>query len=70
MDDDDDMMGAVRLGGNPALRLTVDFDLRDWFANAAMNGILASGDGEGATFAELADHAYKIAEAMIERRKA
>jgi hypothetical protein len=69
MNDDDDMEGAVRAGLPPALRQTVDLDLRDWFANAALNGVLACGGGDGATFADLADHAYRIAEAMIERRK-
>lgn len=42
--------------------------LRDYFATAAMQAILTGNDGRHNNRWELADDAYKVADAMIEAR--
>ena len=42
--------------------------LRDYFATAAMQAILTGNDGRSSNRWELADDAYKVADAMLEAR--
>ncbi len=46
-------------------------DLRDWLAGLAMQGFVASGAYNDINFTrgEIAEFAYKMADAMIEERK-
>ena len=45
--------------------------LRDYFAAAAMQGLIASNDdGAGDRIAEIPDYAYEIADAMLKAREA
>jgi len=44
--------------------------LRDYFAAAAMQGLLASGDGDAYPAEAVAANAYTIADAMLARREA
>lgn len=45
-----------------------DMDLRDYFAAAAMQGLIAQ-IPEGVRYCQLAEVAYLIADAMLEERK-
>jgi len=44
-------------------------DLRDYFAAAALQGMLAEDGGGAASNKDLAEFAYEIADAMLEARK-
>lgn len=44
--------------------------MRDYFAAAAMQGLLASGDGDAYAVEAIAANAYTIADAMLARREA
>ena len=44
--------------------------MRDYFAAAAMQGLLASGDGDTLSAEAVARNAYTIADAMLARREA
>lgn len=44
--------------------------MRDYFAAAAMQGLIASNDvGAGDRIGDIPDYAYQIADAMLEARK-
>lgn len=45
-------------------------EMRDYFAAAAMQGLLASGDGDAYAVEAIAANAYTIADAMLARREA
>lgn len=43
--------------------------LRDYFAAAAMQGYIAAGVPSDATYLDIAEKAYRAADAMLEERK-
>ena len=52
-----------------ASRGEVGMSLRDWFAGLAMQGQIAHGDhNNGSDFEMIADGAYTMADAMLDRR--
>ncbi|WP_245219013.1 hypothetical protein [Pseudomonas vranovensis] len=51
-----------------AKRLLSGMSLRDYFSAKAMNGICAHHDTWGLTEQEIADHAYRLADAMLAAR--
>ncbi len=46
-----------------------NMSLRDYFAAAALQGLMAYGPPADATNIEVAEKAYRLAEAMLEARK-
>jgi hypothetical protein len=68
-------MSDEPISGKPSFaRIAIDseiFDrmtLRDYFAAAAMQGMLAAGEGYSTT--ELCEYAYDVADEMLSRRDA
>jgi hypothetical protein len=43
--------------------------LRDYFAEAALQGLLINGHHKNVRYSTIAEDAYKLADAMIEARK-
>lgn len=56
-----DDKGSARIEGG--------ITLRDYFATAAMQAILTGNDGRSSNRWELANDAYKVADAMLEARE-
>lgn len=56
---------------NQRVRPNTGMSMRDYFAAQAMNGILANPEefGESAPLKDIADFAFKMANAMLERRE-
>jgi hypothetical protein len=56
---------------NPKVRPNTGMSMRDFFAGLAMNGILANSEefGEEAPLEDVADFAFQMANAMLERRE-
>lgn len=54
---------------NGSAKIEGGITLRDYFATAAMQAILTGNDGRANNRWELADDAYKVADAMITARE-
>jgi len=56
---------------NPKVRPNTGMSMRDYFAAQAMSGLIANPEefGEAAPVNDIADFAYTVANAMLERRE-
>ena len=63
-------MSASEKDGGQAFpdEMETGMTLRDYFAAAAMQGYIAAGAPTDATYRDIADKAYRAADAMLERR--
>jgi len=60
---------TVETKGPTVVNIPAPISLRDYFAAAAMQGMLAE-DAEAYIFESLAEASYKVADAMLEARNA